>query len=224
MYNRENSQTIHQTTNPLLIAKQQKVHNILDRLYTLWPEPKTELVYTNPLQLLVATMLSAKTLDKTVNMVTPALFARYQTAADFANADFAELDKLIAKINFHRTKSATIIAACHIIATQHHGQVPQTMAELDALPGVARKTANVVMGNAFNNPQGIAVDTHVGRLSRNYGLTTHTDPVKIEQDLMAIVPKQHWIAFSHLLILYGRYHCPARKPRHECELLADLCV
>jgi endonuclease-3 len=206
------------------MTKQQKVGAIIERLSKIWPNPQSELNYSTPLELLVATMLSAQTTDKTVNTVTPALFAAYHTAQDYASADIQELDALISKINFHRIKAKNIIAAAQLIVNKHHGQVPQTLEELDELPGVARKTANVVLGNAFHKNQGIAVDTHVIRLTNALGLTTTKDPVKIEQDLMAIVPQEWWTNFSHLLILYGRYYAPARQKLSSDDLLADLYI
>ena len=205
------------------MTKQQKVEIILDRLYHIWPEPKTELQFHTPWQLLVATILSAQTTDKVVNQVTPDLFAAYPSIEDMAKAKELELDLLIARVNFHRTKAKNIIAATKMIMAKFDGQVPKTIEELDSLPGVARKTANVVLGDAFGIRSGIAVDTHVIRLAHCFGLTTHTDPVKIEQDLMAIVPPAEWTNFSHLLILFGRYYCPAKKKCCECEILGDLC-
>lgn len=206
------------------MTKEQKVELILERLYQIWPEPKSELNYATPIQLLVAVMLSAQTTDKTVNLVTPALFSRYKSVYDYAMADEQELDAIISKVNFHRTKAKNIISAAKMIMQKHQGVVPATMTELDDLPGVARKTANVVLGGAFNKQEGIAVDTHVIRLSNCLGLTASKDPVKIEQDLMQIVPQAQWTAFSHLLILYGRYYCPARKACCDCDILGDLCI
>lgn len=202
---------------------EQKVREIIKRLSIIYPHPKTSLHFTNPLELLISTMLSAQATDKLVNTVTPTLFARYKTAKDFADASPDELDTTIRKINFHRNKAKNIQASCRMIIEQCNGAVPQTMEELDALPGVARKTANVVLGNAFGKAEGIAVDTHVMRLSRKLGLTKEKDPVKIEQDLMKIVPQNKWIDFSHLLILHGRDQCPARP--HTCKdcPLGDLC-
>jgi endonuclease-3 len=206
------------------MSKQEKVALILQRLYAIWPEPKSELDFASPLQLLVATILSAQTTDRTVNSVTPALFARYPDAASLAGAEFEELDGLISKVNFHRTKAKNITAMAQKLVADHGGQVPDTMAELIKLPGVARKTANVVLGGAFGKQEGIAVDTHVIRLSNCLGLSDSIDPVKIEQDLMAIVPQDKWTHFSHLLILYGRYHSPARKDCREVAILGDLVV
>lgn len=205
------------------MSKEEKAKEIIKRLSKVYPNPHTALYYKTPLQLLIATILSAQTTDKLVNTITPGLFEKYKTAKDFANADLSELDKEISKVNFYYNKSKNIIAACKIIAEKYHGEVPQTMEELDALPGVARKTANVVLGNAFHKAEGIVVDTHVMRLSKKLGLTDKNDPVKIEQDLIKIVPKDKWIDFSHLLINFGREYCPARP--HKCDNcpLGDLC-
>ena len=205
------------------LQKKKKVLEIIDRLSKIYPHPKTALLHANPLQLLIATILSAQATDKTVNLVTPELFKKYQTAQDFAGADTAELNQAISKINFHNNKAKNIQAACKVLVTKYNGGVPQTMEELDALPGVARKTANVVLGSAFQITEGIVVDTHVMRLSQKLGLTDSKDPVKIEEDLMKIVPIEKWIDFSHLLINFGREYCPARP--HKCDNcpLGDLC-
>jgi len=205
------------------MTKKEKVKEILKRLYKIWPQPKIELNYSTPLELLVAVILSAQATDKVVNQVTPALFAKFKTAKDYAQATVEELDGFVRRVNFHFNKAKNIHATCKIIAEKYGGKVPDTMEELDALPGVARKTANVVLGNAFGKAEGIVVDTHVIRLSNCLGLTREKDPVKIEQDLMKIVPKDKWIDFSHLLILFGRYHCPARVPCKNCPILGDLC-
>ncbi len=205
------------------MTKEQKAKEIIKRLYTVWPKPTTALSYTNPLELLVATILSAQTTDKLVNLITPELFKTYPTAHAFANANLEELDQLVWKVNFHSNKAKNIIAACKIIDEKFKGEVPDTMEELDALPGVARKTANVVLGNAFKKAEGIVVDTHVMRLSQRLQLTEQKTPEKIEQDLMKIIPKEYWIDFSHLLINYGRAYCPARP--HTCPdcPLKELC-
>lgn len=201
----------------------EKVLEIISKLSIIYPNPKTALKHGNPLQLLVATILSAQATDKLVNTVTPELFAKYKSAKEIADAPYEEFDKAISRINFHRNKAKNIQAACRIIVDKHGGRVPDTMGELDALPGVARKTANVVLGDAFNKPEGIVVDTHVLRLSKKLGLTNHTDPVKVELDLMEIVPKKEWRAFSHYLINFGREFCPARP--HKCTdcPLGDMC-
>lgn len=205
------------------MTKEEKVKEIIKRLYTVNPHPRTALNHTNALELLVATILSAQTTDKLVNTLTPELFKKYKSANDFAKASFEELDKMIAKVNFHINKAKNIIAAAKIIVEKHGGKVPDTMEELDALPGVARKTANVVLGSAFKKSEGIVVDTHVMRLSQKLGLTDNKTPEKIEADLMKIVPKDKWIDFPHLLTTFGREYCPARP--HVCAdcPLGDLC-
>jgi endonuclease III len=205
------------------MTKEDKVKEIIKRLAVVYPHPKTALNYKTPLDLLIATILSAQATDKLVNTVTPALFNKYKTAKDYAEASVGEIDAMITKVNFHFNKAKNIKAAATIIAEKHHGKIPDTMEELDALPGVARKTANVVLGTIYKKTEGIVVDTHVMRLSQRLGLTDKKDPVKIEQDLMLIVPKERWIDFSHMLILYGREYCPARS--HSCPNcpLKDLC-
>ncbi len=207
--------------NPMKPAE--KISQIIDLLSKVYPHPKTSLHFINPLELLISTMLSAQATDTLVNTVTPALFSRYKNVKGFADAPLDELDTAIRRVNFHRNKAKNIQAACRMIIEQFNGSVPQTMEALDRLPGVARKTANVVLGNAFGKSEGIAVDTHVIRLSRKLGLTKEKDPVKIEKDLMKIVPRDQWIDVSHLLILHGRDHCPARP--HSCIgcPLGDLC-
>ena len=199
--------------------KQEKVKEIAKRLYKIWPDPKTALTYETPLQLLIATILSAQATDKLVNTVTPALFEKYKTAKDFAEASVEEIDKMISKVNFHGNKAKSIHGAAVMIVEKHDGEVPKTMQELDDLPGVARKTANVVMSNAFHTAEGITVDTHVMRLSKLLGLSDATTPEKVEEDLMKIVPKELWIDLPHLLINYGREYAPARggKPGHPLE-------
>jgi endonuclease III len=199
-----------------------RVAPILAGLAKLYPDAECALVHENPLQLLVATILSAQCTDKRVNLVTPVLFARYRNAADFAEADLAELEGYIRTTGFFRNKAKNIQAACSAIVERHGGAVPATLEELVELPGVGRKTANVVLGNAFNTP-GITVDTHVGRLSRRLGLTEHTDPVKVERDLMELIPQPRWTSASHELILHGRAICFARNPQCEKCVLVALC-
>lgn len=205
------------------MTKEEKVKEILDKLYKIWPKPKTALNYSNPLELLVATILSAQATDRLINIITPALFDKYKTAKDYAKSSVEEIDSMIKKVNFHNNKAKAIKATAEIIDQKYQGKVPDNMEQLDALPGVARKTANVVLGNAFKKAEGIVVDTHVMRLSQKLGLTNQKTPEKIEEDLMKIVPKDKWIDFSHLLINFGREFCPA-KP-HICQLcpLKDLC-
>jgi endonuclease-3 len=205
------------------MTSEEKVKIILQRLYKVWPKPKTALNYSNPLELLIATILSAQATDKLINTVTPELFKKYKSARDFADAPLEEIDSFIKKVNFHSNKAKSIKGATQIIVEKHNGKVPDTMEELDALPGVARKTANVVLGNAYNKVEGIAVDTHVMRLSQKLKLTNQKTPEKIEEDLMKIVPQKNWVDFSHLLINFGREFCPARP--HVCTPcpLGDLC-
>lgn len=191
-------------------------------LVQTYPDAHCELDFTTPLELLVATVLSAQCTDVRVNRVTPALFARYRTAADYARADRAELEGLIAPTGFFRAKAGHILGLASALCDQHGGEVPRRLDDLVRLPGVGRKTANVVLGNAFGVP-GIAVDTHVGRLARRLGWTTHTDPVKVEYDLMALIAKQDWVMLSHVVIWHGRRCCFARKPAcAECPV-ARLC-
>ena len=185
----------------------------------VYPNAHTELDFRNPLQLLVATILSAQSTDKRVNMVTPALFTKYRTAMDYADAPKADLENAIKSTGFYRNKTKSIRGAMRAIVEKHGGKVPDTMEELCALPGVGRKTANVVLGNAFHKNDGIVVDTHVIRLSQRLGLTKHKDPEKIERDLIKLVPREHWTDWSHWLIWHGRRRCYARKPDcSNCEV------
>ncbi len=205
------------------MTKQEKAWEIYKRLKKAIPHPKVELHYSTPFELLAATILSAQCTDKLVNTVTPSLFAKYKTIKDYADAPLAEVDEVVKKINFHTNKAKNIIGAAHMIMENYGGKVPDTMEALDALPGVARKTANVILGSIFRKAEGIVIDTHGIRLSNKFGLTTEKDPVKIERDLMALLPKESWIDFGHLLTLHGRYQCTARP--HTCEHcpLGDLC-
>lgn len=200
----------------------ERIGPILEALTRQYPDAACALVFSNPLELLIATILSAQCTDKRVNMVTPALFQRYATAKDFAEAKPAELEGLIKSTGFFRNKAKNIKACCKLLVEQHNGVVPRTMEELVPLPGIGRKTANVVLGNAFETP-GITVDTHVGRLSRRLALTKHNDPVKVEHDLMALVPQPQWTSFSHELILHGRTICHSRKPDCANCVLNALC-
>jgi len=185
----------------------------------VYPGAHTELIFHNPLELLVATILSAQCTDKRVNMVTPTLFKRYRTAADYAKAPQAELEKAIQSTGFFRNKAKSIRNAAGVISQKYDGRVPGTMDELNALPGVGRKTANVVLGNAFGRNEGIVVDTHVARVSQRLRLTRHSDPEKIECDLMKLVPRDKWTDWSHWLIWHGRRRCFARKPDcSQCEI------
>jgi endonuclease III len=189
----------------------------------VYPNAHTELNFKTPLELLIATILSAQCTDKRVNMVTPALFKKYRTAKDYANAPHAELENAIKSTGFFRSKTRSIKGATSTIVERFGGKVPDSMEDLRELPGVGRKTANVVLGNAFGKNEGIVVDTHVIRLSQRLGLTKKKDPEKIEQDLMKLVPKEHWTNWSHWLIWHGRRRCYARNPDCvNCEVF-KLC-
>jgi endonuclease III len=200
----------------------ERVGAIIEALEVLYPDAVCALHFQNPLQLLVATILSAQCTDVRVNIVTPALFARYKKAADYATCDIEDLEQFIKSTGFFRNKAKNIRGCCQAIMERYGGNVPGKLEELITLPGVGRKTANVILGNAFETP-GITVDTHVGRLSRRLGLTKLTDPVKVEFALMEIVPQPEWTNFSHMLILHGRNVCFARKPHCETCTLATLC-
>jgi endonuclease-3 len=200
----------------------QRIAPIMAALARLYPDAECALIHENALQLLVATILSAQCTDKRVNLVTPALFARYPTARDFAEAKLPELQELIKTTGFFRNKAKNIKAACTAIVEKFAGEVPSRLDDLVTLPGVGRKTANVVLGNAFATP-GITVDTHVGRLSRRLGFTKQTDPVKVERELMELIPRESWTSFSHELILHGRAICHARKPLCSACSLSEHC-
>src|SRR5213083_1205837 len=196
---------------------------LAQRFRKVYPDAHCELDFTNPLQLLIATILSAQCTDKRVNMVTPALFKKYPDARAFARARPATFESEIRSTGFFRSKTKSILGACQAIVSKHAGRVPDSMEELCALPGVGRKTANVVLGNAFSKNEGIVVDTHVIRLSQRLGVTKHKDPEKIERDLMKLVPREHWTDWSHWLIWHGRRRCYARKPDcSRCEVF-KLC-
>jgi endonuclease-3 len=200
-----------------------RVQRILNRLNKAYPEAKVALHFTTPLELLVATILSAQCTDERVNQVTATLFKKYHTAEDYAGAPLKELQQDVKPTGFYRTKAKSIQGACKKIIEDFGGQVPRTMEEMLTLPGVARKTANVVLGNAFGIPTGIVVDTHVLRLSQRLGLTRNKNREKIEQDLMEIIPQREWIVVAHRLIQHGRRVCKARKPLcPECPVV-DLC-
>jgi len=200
-----------------------RAERIASGLEAAYPNAECALHFSTPLQLLVATILSAQSTDKMVNIVTPALFRKYRTATQFANADQAELESLIRATGFFRNKARHIKQACRIIADKHRGRVPKTMPELLELPGVARKTANVVLGVAYEYAEGIVVDTHVQRLSRRLDLSREIRPDKIELDLMKLFPKNKWIAISHLLIQHGRAVCSAIRPKCAVCPIENLC-
>lgn len=196
---------------------------VISRLKAKYPDARTELVWSNPLELLVATILSAQTTDVRVNQVTPGLFEKYSSARDLAEADPESLEAEIHPTGFYRNKARSLRNMGRALVEDHDGQVPRTMAELTALPGVGRKTANVVLGSAFSIDEGVVVDTHVRRLSNRLGLTTHKDPEKIERDLLEVVPERDRTIFSHLLIFHGRRVCKARKPDCPNCVLNDIC-
>jgi len=200
-----------------------KMTEVLERLKKEYPDPKTALHFSSPFEMLVATILSAQTTDAHVNKVTASLFKKYRSVGDYADASLDTLKKDLSSINFYNNKAKNIQASAKLITEKFGGKVPKTMEELTALPGVARKTANIVLSNAYGINDGIAVDTHVKRLSARLGLTRHEDPVKIEQDLIAITPKEEWGNLTHLLISHGRQICQARKPKHAECVLYDIC-
>jgi endonuclease-3 len=203
-------------TSTIKAARLKKIIVALDRTY---PDVHCELKHTNPLELLIATILSAQCTDKRVNIVAKELFKKYRSAADYANAPLAELERAIKTTGFFRNKAKNIRACCRKLVERYDGQVPRTMEELTQLDGVGRKTANVVLGNAFGINVGVVVDTHVARLSHRLGLTKQTAPEKIEQDLMSLIPQRQWALFSHWLIWHGRRRCSARKPDcGHCEI------
>ena len=203
--------------------KQARTKQILLGLQKAYPDAHCELNYSTPLELLIATILSAQCTDKRVNIVTAELFKKYRSARDFAEAPLADIEKAIKTAGFYRNKAKNIQACCRKLVEKHAGNVPRTMEELTHLDGVGRKTANVVLGNAFDINVGVVVDTHVGRLSERLGLTRETNPEKVEQDLMKLVPREQWTLFSHWLIWHGRHRCSARKPDcANCEIRA-LC-
>ena len=204
-------------------GSQEQVQAIIAELRRLYPDSTCTLNFSTPLELLVATQLAAQCTDERVNKVTVQLFQKYRTVEDYATVSQEELEQDIRSTGFYRNKAKNIRAASQRIITEYGGEVPHTMADLLSLAGVARKTANVVLGYAFDVIVGVVVDTHVGRLSRRLGWTRNTDPVKIEQDLMGIIPERDWLDISHLLIFHGRAICDARKPLCEQCTLASLC-
>ncbi len=208
---------------PRKLTVKQRSLEVLRRLKLYYPDATCSLDYETPVQLLVATILSAQCTDERVNMVTPELFRRFPDAAAIAAADQAEIEALVKSTGFYRNKSKNIHAACRMIMERFGGEVPQTMEELLQLPGVARKTSNVVLANAFGINMGVTVDTHVKRLSYRLGLTKHTDPVRVEQDLMKLLPRPDWENWSIRLIYHGRAVCNARKPACDRCQFADLC-
>lgn len=205
------------------MTKQEKVIEIIKRLYKVYPKPYIELDFKSPFQLLIATILASQATDVSVNLATPALFKKYPNPKALAEGSVEEIDNFLKRINFHRNKARLIKAAAQTLVTEFGGKVPDNMADLDSLPGVARKTANVVLGCGFEKAEGIPIDTHMIRMSNRLGLTASKDPVQIEKDLMEIVPKKYWIEFPMMLILHGRHFCIARP--HSCLNcpLGNLC-
>jgi endonuclease-3 len=201
----------------------ERAARLSEELPRIYPDAHCELDFTNPLELLVATILSAQCTDVRVNMVTQTLFRRCKTAADYASIPQEELEEIVRSTGFYRNKAKSLRGMGAALEERHGGKIPSTMEELSSIPGAGRKTANVVLGNAFGINEGVVVDTHVGRLSLRLGLTANTDPVKVEQDLMKLIPRGQWTLFSHWLIWHGRRRCKARNPDCEaCELRA-LC-
>jgi endonuclease-3 len=204
-------------------AKTARVQNIIAGLQKAYPDAHCELNYSNPLELLIATILSAQCTDKQVNIVTTELFRKYRTVSDYAGADAAQLERDIQRLGFFRNKARSIKACCQKLLERHGGEVPRSMDQLVELDGVGRKTANVVLGNAFDINTGVVVDTHVTRLSQRLGLTKEKTPEKIEQVLIKLVPQDQWTLFSHWLIWHGRRRCSARRPDcPNCEI-QSLC-
>lgn len=211
------------TASDLIPGSPEQVLAIITELRNLYPDAACSLNFSNPLELLVATQLSAQCTDERVNVVTKNLFKKYRQVEDYATAAQEELEQDIRSTGFYRNKAKNIRGACQRIITHYGGEVPHTMEELLTLPGVARKTANVVLGNGFGIVVGFVVDTHVGRLTRRFHWTTNEDPVKVEQDLMRIVPRSDWLDLSHLLIFHGRAVCESRRPHCENCTLVALC-
>jgi len=199
------------------------VKEIMKLLEKEYPESKTSLVFQNPFQLLIATILSAQTTDKLVNKITPILFEKFKSPSDFASSSVEEIEKIISSVNFYKNKAKNIKNLCEILVKQYNGKVPDKVEELIKLPGVARKTANVVVSQAFGKSEGIVVDTHVKRVSQRLGLTKNTEPSKIEQDIMKIIPKKNWIDFPFRLILHGRNVCKAKNPECLKCIIKNFC-
>jgi len=205
------------------MTKKERAERLSQELPRIYPDAHCELDFKNPLELLVATILSAQCTDVRVNMVTKVLFKRCKTAADYAGIPQEELEEIIRSTGFYRNKAKSLRGMGAALVERHKGKVPSSMEELSAIPGAGRKTANVVLGNAFDINEGVVVDTHVGRLSLRLGLTTKSDPVKVEQDLIKLIPREQWTLFSHWLIWHGRRRCKARNPECEACELRSLC-
>ena len=200
-----------------------RIATIIERLHQAYPDATCSLRFSNPLELLVATILSAQCTDERVNEVAARLFKTYRSAEDYANAPPEELEAAIKPTGFYRNKARHIQAACRLIAERYNGEVPRQMEQLTTLPGVARKTANVVLGNAYGVVEGVVVDTHVGRVARRLGLTASDDPVTVEADLMARLPRTQWLILAHQVIIHGRSLCKAQRPLCPTCTLNDLC-
>lgn len=203
--------------------RRRRVEAMIPRLEEAYDDLEITLDHSNPLELVVATILSAQCTDARVNRVTPDLFERYRTAEDYAEADREELEELVRSTGFYRNKAKYIQGTARKLVEEHGGEVPRTMEELTELPGVARKTANVILSNAFDTNEGVVVDTHVQRVSGRLGLTDHERPERVEEDLMAVVPRERWRSFAWRLILHGRETCSARSPSCGDCILEDLC-
>jgi endonuclease-3 len=210
-------------TPEIYLEPKQRTQKVIELLEKQYPHAKTALNYTNPLEILIATILSAQTTDVTVNLVTQKLFKKYHSAQDYANADIKELEQFIHSTGFYHNKAKNLKGCCQLLIEKFNGQVPKTMEELLELPGVARKTANIVLYNAYGTTVGIAVDTHVTRLSQRLGLTEQKDQNKIEKDLMLITPKEKWMPLTDLMIFHGRQVCTARKPKCKVCVLNKIC-
>lgn len=211
------------TLSGLKPQTQQHIQHIVYQLADLYPHARYELDFSTPLELLVATILAAQCTDERVNRVTKDLFQKYHTAQDYASAQQEELEEEVRPTGFYRNKARSIRAACQYLLDHHNGEVPRTLAEMIKIPGVARKTANVILGNAFGISEGFIVDTHVGRLARRFGWSEQEDPVKTEQDLMRLIAPQEWLNVAHRMILHGRLVCTARKPACQSCVLAEVC-
>jgi endonuclease-3 len=205
------------------MRKKARAIEVFARLKRAYPDAHVELDYETPLQLLMATILSAQCTDKRVNMVTPSLFKRFPTAQALADAQQEELEEMIKSTGFFRNKSKSLIGLGKALVERHGGAVPDSMETLVKLPGVGRKTANVILGNAFGKNEGVVVDTHVGRLSLRLGLTRETDPVKVERELMPLIPREDWTMLAHVLVFHGRRICYARTPKCEICVLSEIC-
>lgn len=205
------------------MRNKEKAVEILKRLKKEYPEPRTALSYRTPFELLAATILSAQTTDAQVNKVTESLFKKYKSLKDYANANLETFQKDISSVNFYKNKARNIQGAARLIIERFDSQVPKTMDDLTSLPGVARKTANIILSSIYGINEGIAVDTHVKRLVYRLGLTENDDPIKTEKELMAITPREEWGNLSHLLIYHGRKVCQAKKPKHDECILYDIC-